>query len=337
MVDHVSQVNLVIQAGLAGHSSSVAAVEGVFAAQTARLTGDQEKQQLPNPPIKLLSTFAIQHKSLEHINYPANKHGPSAFLNLADSCIPIVVTAQCYNYHTTTIQLWRKDNEGKIIILHSQLSSVSVMVLFSIVSPVTPARFSFLDWTPPTVPSAQNLKLQVLWIKNASHNSLSVNAAAVYILFFALLSVDLVKVNVFLVEPQPQPADSRSATAAVQSILERCDTYSKDANSAESVWEQLALKVRGLYNSTPNIPKLSDAILDVMFDWHTITYCSVVGGVTVHTINTQTYVASATMESLYGKLKVNRMLSDKDATAKTLKMFLYMPPDEADDDIQIVD
>jgi len=51
---------------------------------------------------------------------------------------------------------------------------------------------------------------------------------------------------------------------------------------------------------------------------------------TVNMIEEQKYLAApATMETLYGKLRQDRMLSDKDASAKTtriiLRMFLYVP------------
>ena len=49
-------------------------------------------------------------------------------------------------------------------------------------------------------------------------------------------------------------------------------------------------------------------------------------------IEEQKYLVSATMESLYGNLKQDRMLSEKDANAKTpkitLRMFLYVPQAE---------
>jgi hypothetical protein len=49
-------------------------------------------------------------------------------------------------------------------------------------------------------------------------------------------------------------------------------------------------------------------------------------------IEEQKYLVSATMESLYGNLKQDRMLSEKDANAKTpritLRLFLYVPQAE---------
>jgi len=46
-------------------------------------------------------------------------------------------------------------------------------------------------------------------------------------------------------------------------------------------------------------------------------------------IDEQKYLVSVTMESLYGNLKQDRMLSEKDASAKTpritLRLFLYVP------------
>ncbi|KAG1717723.1 hypothetical protein EDB19DRAFT_1652581 [Suillus lakei] len=110
---------------------------------------------------------------------------------------------------------------------------------------------------------------------------------------------------------------------------------------ATSAFEQLALKARGLYDNTPTLSGLSDTALDVMFDWHRVKYCTVLNNTTVNMIEEQRYLAApATMETLYGKLKQDRMLSDKDASAKTpritLRMFLYVPEEPEDDDVQEV-
>ncbi|KAG2053840.1 hypothetical protein BDR06DRAFT_1008438 [Suillus hirtellus] len=110
---------------------------------------------------------------------------------------------------------------------------------------------------------------------------------------------------------------------------------------ATSAFEQLALKARGLYDNTPTLSGLSDTALDVMFDWHRIKYCTVLTNATVNMIEEQKYLAAlATMETLYGKLRQDRMLSDKDASAKTpritLRMFMYVPEEPEDDDVQEV-
>ncbi|KAG2132066.1 kinase-like domain-containing protein [Suillus clintonianus] len=109
---------------------------------------------------------------------------------------------------------------------------------------------------------------------------------------------------------------------------------------ATSAFEQLASKARGLYNSTPPLLGLSDVALDLMFDWHTIKFCTVLNNTTVNMIEEQKYLVSATMESLYGNLKQDRMLSEKDANAKTpkitLRLFLYVPETDEDNDIQEV-
>ncbi|KAG1784641.1 uncharacterized protein HD556DRAFT_1314926 [Suillus plorans] len=109
---------------------------------------------------------------------------------------------------------------------------------------------------------------------------------------------------------------------------------------ATSAFEQLASKARGLYNSTPPLLGLSDVALDLMFDWHTIKFCTVLNNTTVNMIEEQKYLVSATMESLYGNLKQDRMLSEKDGNAKTpkitLRLFLYVPKAEEDNDIQEV-
>ncbi|KAG1752818.1 hypothetical protein EDB19DRAFT_1903207 [Suillus lakei] len=108
---------------------------------------------------------------------------------------------------------------------------------------------------------------------------------------------------------------------------------------ATSAFKQLALKARGPYDSTLTLSGLSNTALDVMFDWHRIKYCTVLTNTTVNMIKEQKYLAApATMETLYGKLKQDRMLSDKDVSAKTpritLHMFLYVPEEPEDDDVQ---
>ncbi|KAG2144453.1 uncharacterized protein EDB93DRAFT_1251689 [Suillus bovinus] len=110
---------------------------------------------------------------------------------------------------------------------------------------------------------------------------------------------------------------------------------------ASSAFKQLALKARGLYDNTPTLSGLSNTALDVMFDWHRIKYCMVLTNATVNMIEEQKYLAApATMETLYRKLRQDRMLSDKDASAKTpritLCMFLYVPEEPEDDDVQEV-
>ncbi|KAG1741931.1 hypothetical protein EDB19DRAFT_1971127 [Suillus lakei] len=102
---------------------------------------------------------------------------------------------------------------------------------------------------------------------------------------------------------------------------------------ATSAFKQLALKARGLYDNTPTLSGLSNTALDVMFDWHRVKYCTVLNNTTVNMIEEQRYLAApATMETLYRKLKQDRMLSDKHVSAKTprimLCMFLYVPEEE---------
>lgn len=73
---------------------------------------------------------------------------------------------------------------------------------------------------------------------------------------------------------------------------------------------------------------------------HTIKFCTVLNNTTVNIIEEQKYLVSATMESLYGSLKQDRMLSEKDANAKTpkitLRLFLYVPEAEEVNKISIL-
>ncbi|KAG2034842.1 hypothetical protein BDR03DRAFT_1013017 [Suillus americanus] len=104
---------------------------------------------------------------------------------------------------------------------------------------------------------------------------------------------------------------------------------------ATSAFKQLALKARGLYDNTLTLSGLSDTALDVMYR---VKYYTVLNNTTVNMIEEQKYlVALATMETLYRKLKQDRMLSDKDASVKilriTLCMILYVPEEPEDDDV----
>ncbi|KAG2034482.1 hypothetical protein BDR03DRAFT_984342 [Suillus americanus] len=56
---------------------------------------------------------------------------------------------------------------------------------------------------------------------------------------------------------------------------------------------------------------------------HNIKFCTVLNGTTVNLIDPK-YLVEATVESLYGKLKQDQMLSDKDATVKTPRITLCL-------------
>ncbi|KAG1725926.1 hypothetical protein EDB19DRAFT_1833624 [Suillus lakei] len=94
------------------------------------------------------------------------------------------------------------------------------------------------------------------------------------------------------------------------------------ADEATTAFEQLALKVRGLYESTLTLSGLSNAALDLMFDWHRIKYCMVLNNTAINLVEEHKYLVGATMDSLYGKLKQDRMVLEKDASAKTPRITL---------------
>ncbi|KAG2033286.1 hypothetical protein BDR03DRAFT_985126 [Suillus americanus] len=151
-----------------------------------------------------------------------------------------------------------------------------------------------------------------------------------------------------------EPSGSNMATAAAsQSILHHQNVHSREASqhrlnqprpqnnstlNATTAFEQLALKARGLYESTPTLLGLSDAALDLMFDW--IKYCTVLNNTAVNLVEEHKYLVGATMDTLYGKLKHDRMLSEKDSSSKTpritLRMFLYVPDEPEDEDVHEV-
>ncbi|KAG1732368.1 hypothetical protein EDB19DRAFT_2005128 [Suillus lakei] len=166
------------------------------------------------------------------------------------------------------------------------------------------------------MPNASNVKRRVLLLK--------ANARA------AKVDVD------FTIQQYPYGSSKPSKLAIPSSQV----TFTT-MDLATSAFKQLALKARGLYDNTPTLSGLSNTALDVMFDWHRVKYCTVLNNTTVNMIEEQRYLAApATMETLYGKLKQDRMLSDKDASAKTpritLHMFLYVPEEPEDDDVQEV-
>ncbi|KAG2118658.1 uncharacterized protein F5147DRAFT_647816 [Suillus discolor] len=69
-------------------------------------------------------------------------------------------------------------------------------------------------------------------------------------------------------------------------------------DQATTAFEQLALKAKGLYESTLTLSGLLEASLDLMFDW--IKYCMVLNNTVVNLVEEHKYLVEATMDSLYG-------------------------------------